>query len=176
MVSLHQEIPNQPPSFLWDPITPIGNAGNLPINEGSFWHYINDNEDKFSIYKHLVITAQLERLFNSIQTSMTFFVPLDSSLLSKHPENIYLNMDKNQALSILNYNTLPRVIDSKTIKSSQKLKLETRIRGQKMCSKIRGNTIFLNINSVRVVNEDIIVNNGLVHWTDDFCIPEFNGY
>jgi uncharacterized surface protein with fasciclin (FAS1) repeats len=85
-------------------------------------------------------------------------------------------MDKNQALSLLNYNTLPRVLDSKTIKSSQKMKLETRIRGQKICSKIKYNMILLNINSVKVVNEDIIINNGIVHWTDDFCIPEFNGY
>lgn len=176
MVSLHQEIPNQPPQFLWESICPIGNASILEINEGSLWHYLSENSDKFSIYKHLVIISQLDKIFNSIQTSFTFFIPLDSSLLSKHPENIYLNMDKNQALSIINYNTLPIVIDSKTIKSSKRLKLDTRIRGQKICSKINCNKIFLNINSVKVVNEDIIVNNGIVHWTDDFCIPEFNGY
>jgi hypothetical protein len=171
MVSLQQEIPNQPPSFLWDEICPIGNVGSLKINEGTMWDYISTNSDKFSIYKHLVSISQLNVIFNNVQTDFTFFIPLDTTLLEKHPENVYLNMGKNQAINIINFNTLSRNIDAKTIKSSKRLKLVTRIRGQLIYTNIVNNTILLN--NIPVINEDIIVNNGIVHWTKDFCIPDF---
>ena len=66
----------------------------------------------------------------------------------------------------------------KELTSSESMKIDTRIRGHLIYTTSDGQNLSLigekNGGPVNVVNGDIIVNNALVHLTDNFLLPEMS--
>jgi uncharacterized surface protein with fasciclin (FAS1) repeats len=161
-------------TYTYTRVVPRGNSGGVPINPGSLWDYLNESP-KHKIFRHLVSIAQLSEIFNDQQAEVTVFVPDDELLLKKFPRNVFINMEKHQARRMIEYNTLPRLINMKELLSSGSMKLNTRIRGQVIYTQVKGShenpTLFLNMTS-RVVRPNLIVGNALIHVTDAFVVPE----
>ena len=116
-----------------------------------------------------------QKFLTIIKLKITVFVPDDGLLLEKFPRNVFINMEKHQARRMIEYNTLPRLINMKELLSSGSMKLNTRIRGQVIYTQVKGShenpTLFLNMTS-RVVRPNLIVGNALIHVTDSFVVPE----
>jgi len=89
-----------------------------------------------------------------------------------------MNMEKHQAMRMIKYNSLSRQIRMKELTSSESMKLDTKIRGHIVYTNSDGRGLSLIGEKcggpVNVVNGDIIVNNALVHLTDNFLLPEMS--
>ena len=57
-------IPSLDLTYLHDNISPLQNNSTLVPSPGTLWDYIVQNSDNLSFYKFLVVTAQMENLFN----------------------------------------------------------------------------------------------------------------
>ena len=162
-------------TYKYDCIRPIHNNKIIEPRPGTLWDFLVQNKKEFRLFKYLVEIAQLENIFNDVQLNITVFIPEDKNLLKFYPENMILNMEKYQALKIINYNSLPRKIDIKEISSSKSMKLNTKIRGHLIYTNAENGIINLIgefNNSVKILKGDIIVNNALIHITDKILLPE----
>jgi len=168
-------IPGLDFTYQYTGIRPIHN--NLPIEPcpGTLWDFLVQNKEEFRLYKFLVEMAQLPQRYNDVQLDNTVFIPTDKSLLQVYDENMILNMEQHQAIKMLKYNSLNRKISMKELRSSESMKLKTRIRGQVVYTNSEHGTIRLigDVGApVRIMRGDIIVNNALIHITDTFLLPE----
>jgi len=168
-------IPGLDLTYQYEEIRPIHN--NLPLEPcpGTLWDFLIQNSKKFRLYKFLVEIAELTSRYNDIQLENTIFIPSDSTLLEIYHENMILNMEKHQALKILNYNSLSRQLSMKDLNSSESMKLDSRIRGQPIYTNSENGKVILIGevgNPVKILKGDIIVNNALIHITNTFLLPE----
>ena len=176
MAYLAPEIPALSITYNTGNIRPLGNNFPLVPSPGSLWDFLNQHED-FSIYKYLVIKAQLEPQFNESQANITVFVPSDKHMIKLYPMNTFKNMEKHQALRMINFNSLRNKITMKELLSSGSMKLDTRARGHPLYSESDGKTLSLMGDQgdfSKVIKGDIIVNNGIVHITNTFLLPEMS--
>ena len=171
------EIPALSITYTSEEIRPLGNNKIVQPNPGTVWDFLTQHDD-FKVFKFLVETAQLEYIFNELQANITAFVPSDKNLLAKYPEQMFKNMEKHQALRMINYNTLPRKVLMKELTSSESMKLDTRIRGHVLYTQSSGPNRLVLIGNVghpaEVIRGDLIVNNGLIHITNVFALPEMS--
>ena len=162
-------------TYKYDRIRPIHNNEIIEPCPGTLWDFLVQNKKEFRLFKYLVEIAQLENIFNDVQLNITIFIPEDKNLLKFYPENMILNMEKYQALKIVNYNSLPTKINIKEISSSKSMKLNTKIRGHLIYTNAENGIINLIgefNNYVKILKGDIIVNNALIHITDKILLPE----
>ncbi len=158
-------------TYTYSPIMPQGNTGVIHANPGTLWDYLNQETD-FSIFRHIVATARMEGLLNDPSADFTLFLPSDAALLEKYAMDVFRNIDQSSAEKIVNYSLLLRKVPYKNIESSSCLKLNTRIRGQDLYAKTDNNGTILN-GKIKVIRPDYIVNNAIVHITNDMCKPVF---
>ena len=167
-------IPGLDVTYKYDCIRPIHNNKIIEPCPGTLWDFLVQHKE-FRLFKYLVEIAQLENIFNDVQLNITVFIPEDKNLLKFYPENMILNMEKYQALKIVNYNSLPTKINIKEISSSKSMKLNTKIRGHLIYTNAENGIISLIgefNNSVKILKGDIIVNNALIHITNTILLPE----
>ncbi len=158
-------------TYTYSPIMPQGNTGVLQVNPGTLWDYLNQETD-FSIFRHIVATARMEGILNDPSASFTLFLPSDKSLLEKYAMDVFRNIDQSTAEHIVKYSSLPREVPFKNISSSSCLRLNTKIRGQDLYSKTTEEGTVLN-GKAKIIRPDYIVNNAILHITDDLCKPVF---
>ncbi len=171
-------IPGLDLTYQFEKIRPLHNNEPLKPCPGTLWDFLVQNAKIFSIYKFLVSKADLEYNFNGVEFDSTVFIPSDKSLEKLWNKNMFMNMEKHQAMRMIKYNTLPRQIRMKELTSSESMKIDTRIRGHLIYTTSDGQNLSLigekRGGPVNVVNGDIIVNNALVHLTDNFLLPEMS--
>lgn len=176
MAYLAPEIPALSITYKTGNIRPLGNNFPLVPSPGSLWDFLNQHED-FSIFKYLVTKAQLEYQFNEIQAEITVFIPSDRYMIKKYPVNTFKNMEKHQALRMINFNSLRNKISMKELLSSGSMKLDTRARGHVLYTQSDGDVLTLMGDQgdfAHVIKGDVIVNNAIVHITDTFLLPEMS--
>ena len=178
MAYLSPVIPGLDLSYKYEQIQPIHNKHIIEPCPGSLWDFLTQNKKEFGIFKFLVEQAELEYRFNEVELDITVFIPRDETILKKYNQNMFQNMDKHQALRMINYNSLQRKINMKELTSSESMKINTRIRGHLIyTNNPSGERLFLigeKNNPVVVIRGDIIVNNAVVHITDNFLLPEMS--
>ncbi len=178
MAYLAPVIPGLDLTYQYEKIRPLHNNTSLEPCPGTLWDFLVQNTQHFSIYKFLVNKADLEYDFNGVEFDSTVFIPSDKSLAKLWNKNMFQNMEKHQAMRMIKYNSLPRQIRMKELTSSESMKLDTRIRGHLIYTNSDGKGLTMigekNGGPVNVVNGDIIVNNALVHLTDNFLLPEMS--
>jgi len=171
-------IPGLDLTYQFEKIRPLHNNEPLKPCPGTLWDFLVQNSKQFSIYKFLVSKADLEYDFNGIQFDSTVFVPSDTSLAKLWDMNVFMNMEKHQAMRMIKYNALSRKVKMRELTSSESMKLDTKIRGHLIYTNSDGKGLTMigekNGGPVNVVNGDIIVNNALVHLTDNFLLPEMS--
>tara|TARA_Y100001980_G_C14529228_1_gene305020 strand:+ start:1086 stop:1640 length:555 start_codon:yes stop_codon:yes gene_type:complete len=171
-------IPGLDLTYQFEKIRPLHNNEPLKPCPGTLWDFLVQNAEIFSIYKFLVSKADLEYDFNGVEFDSTVFIPSDKSLEKLWNKNMFMNMEKHQAMRMIKYNSLPRQIRMKELTSSESMKIDTRIRGHLIYTNSDGKGLTMigekNGGPVNVVNGDIIVNNALVHLTDNFLLPEMS--
>ena len=157
--------------YQYSSIPPTGNQG-LQVNPGTLWDYLSRKENNVSVFRDIVLKSGLAQIYNDTQADVTVFVPLDDLLLQKRSLGSIQNMTKSEAVSIVMYSTLNRQIDSSLLKSSKCLRLDTRLRRERMNSSVTDDGTIVLDERVRVVRPDLITNNSKVHLTDDICVPQ----
>lgn len=171
MVSITPFLPGLDFSYKYNPIPLPGNVGLTKPCPGSLWAFLLQDND-FSIFRHLVVTAEMVNIFNDLQANFTVLVPSDSELLKKYQKEVFLNMGKSTSIETIKYNTLNRKITYKDLTSSDCMKINTLLRGHVLYSKVdRGHVVFNDVSYI--IRPDVIVNNCLLHITNDICIPEY---
>lgn len=167
-------IPSLDLTYLHDNISPLQNNSTLVPSPGTLWDYIVQNSDNLSFYKFLVVTAQMENLFNDIQLEKTYLLCTDQDLLKVFSTTDILKSDKNTAMKIIQYNSFNRKINMKEIKSSAILKLNTNLRGHLIESNTHDRVVLKGEkNDFSVIKKaDIITNNALVFFCTSLLIPE----
>ena len=130
---------------------------------------IKNNPD-FHIFYFLIKRANLESIYNSIQAEFTLFVPSDRFLLSKVSEDVFANMDVLTARSIVKSLTLDTRISGEVLEDSPASYFYTTLPENRIyITNINGIT-YLNGN-IKILQKDIVCNNGVIHIIDGIFIP-----
>lgn len=124
----------------------------------------------FSFFRHLVITSKMDIQMSQEQFSSTVFVCDDNTLRKRYGEDFFMNLDRNNALNILNFHILPRVIGYKSLLQNKISKLDTKNPRSEIVFINKNGTIKLNGNVLLL--EEIKKTNGIVYIIDDLLLPE----
>ena len=156
-------------TYTYSPVLPQGNVGVTEPSPGTLWDFLNKEQD-FQIFRHIVVTARMEGLFNDPMGDFTLFLPSDTELLRSYSMNTFKNIDQSTATGIVNFSTLLQKVGIASIQNSSCLKMNTRLRGQDLYLKTTAEGTFINGNN-RILRPDIETNNATVHVTSDLCKP-----
>ena len=145
--------------------------GTLPVKAncpGTISDILATNTN-FSLFYYTLKKAGLEGIYDALQANCTLFVPADRFL---NPD-IFINIDRNTARTLINSSTLDRFIPSELLEDSPASFYLTRNPYNKLfISNLSGQT-YIN-NCIRVVQKDIMCKNGIIHVVDGLLDPVFN--
>lgn len=127
-------------------------------------------EEGFTYYASLVDTAELNGFFANDQAMFTLFVVKDEHIPEKL-KRIIINSDKNTALSIINYSTLPNPVNQNSLKSSKCYYINTRNNKDRLFINNTNDGTF--INEYAKVLDCIVLENGMVYIIDKLLIPTY---
>lgn len=151
------ELPDKKPTLLNEPSYP----------EDSVMGFLSQPE--YSIFKYLTQVAQMDiRMSQSLFTS-TVFVCDDENLKEQYGEDFFMKLDRNAALSIINYSIIPRIMTLKTLESVRMAKLDTR--------NPKNQINFLNKDGTLVLDGHIVMlgqvgrSNGIIQKVSGLLIP-----
>ena len=143
--------------------------GPLPkrmFREGTLSCIIENHPD-FSMFRHILNTAQLENIFDGLQANMTLFVPSDQQLLAK---GIGLtNLDIDSARNIVNASALNRRITRDILEDNPASYFLTRNPNIRLFISNINDRTYIN-NSVNIIHKDMICKNGIIHVIDSMLI------
>jgi hypothetical protein len=124
----------------------------------------------YSYYMSLVSTAELEGIFADEQALLTLFVIKDKDIPDRL-KRIIINADKNTALAIINYNTLPIAVNQHSLKSAPCYYMNTRNNKDRLF--ISNNKDGTLINEYSKIVDCALLGNGMVYVVDKILIPEY---
>jgi hypothetical protein len=143
-------------------------------DKNSVYGYLCENPD-FTIFKHLLITANLEKKADHPQFNCTLFICDDKTLLSKYGEKFFMNMDRNTALTLVQFHMFNRSIGMKTLLSKKGCIIQTKRIESQMSVDIldeKGKQkIHLN-QQAYIISDEIKRNNGMIYIIDNLLFPE----
>ena len=125
----------------------------------------------FSIFKRIVQQADMNNILDNEQANFTLFVPSDEYILKKYGINVFINLDKGTAVSIVKSSMLDKRITSELLQYSPMSYFFTKYPPNKLY--ISNVNFDMTINcSVKTLEKDIICDNGIIHVVDDFVNPQ----
>jgi hypothetical protein len=146
-----------------------GNLPKLHYTKGSIM-YLIDTHPEFTKFCYLIKLAEMDIILDNIQSNFTLFVPADSELKYKIDPEVFLNMDKGTARTILKSSILDGRIPSELLTDSPSAYFNTNCPPNRLfITNINGNTRINN--SFNVIHFDILANNGIVHVVDNLINP-----
>jgi hypothetical protein len=122
--------------------------------KASIYRFILDNKDKFRYFLYMLNTSLL-KFYKQDEYRVTFIAVPDDKLPDEIKEMI-TNMDKNEILDLIKYNTIPKSLDLRYIQSTNINYLPTMYLNQ---------TVFFSNN-----NGNVMLNNKAVI-TDQVKLP-----
>jgi len=129
---------------------------------------ITNNPD-FTKFNFMVRRAGLEEFLNSPQANFTIFIPSDKALQFINAD-IFTNMDILTARKIVKTSMLYEKIPAKILEDSPAAYYYTTDTVNRLfITNINGVT-YIN-NNIKIIEKDIILNNGLIHVIDNLIIP-----
>jgi len=144
-------------------------------DKNSVYGYIHDSP-QFSVFKHLLKTSNLAKNTDHPQFNCTVFICDDKTLLNLYGESFFMNMDRNTALSLVNFHMINRSIGKKTLLSKKGCLIQTKKEESNISIDIKTDEkgeqkIHLNQQAF-VVSDEIKVSNGMIYIIDNLLIPE----
>lgn len=120
----------------------------------------------FSIFSHILRTSGMEDKLAGIQADITIFVPSDDFLRKKYSPEYFSKIDRGDALKIILFSTMDRVLNKKILQSSPTSFYPTRDRSHDMfISNSKYETIIQSY--AKVIHWNYKVDNGIIHVIDD---------
>tara|TARA_A100001011_G_scaffold154103_1_gene162544 strand:+ start:372 stop:914 length:543 start_codon:yes stop_codon:yes gene_type:complete len=146
----------------------------LQSDEYTIAGLLQHNPD-FSLFNFIVKRAKLEYILNSYDTNLTLLVPSDTYLKALYPEWFFVSMDYLAAKDFVQSHLLNRKVTLEMLMSSEGMRLPTHHRTGRFksiyCSYTpRINKININ-NNARIIEGNIMLNNGIIHVIDNFVFP-----
>lgn len=173
MAYLSPIIPSLDLTYTYSAMPIVGNRDTFPANPGTLWDFLSSNKDRFGLFRHLVWKSGQAQFFNNTISNFTVFIPVDNLLREHMTEGQILNASEAEAWAIVNYSTLTRKIPLDVLKSSECLRVDTRQDYTRLNTSYDPETdVLLLDKKARVVQGDLILNNGIVHLTDNLIMPQ----
>jgi transforming growth factor-beta-induced protein len=135
-------------------------------DNNSLMGVINNNPN-FSKFKYIVERARMNTTLSDPQSDFTLFIPLDNFISRLEIEGMDISMARNIVKSAM----LDRKITSELLEDSN----------SSYFTKSKSNNLFINnmngityINEdIRIIQKDIIADNGIIHVIDNIILPSF---
>jgi uncharacterized surface protein with fasciclin (FAS1) repeats len=127
-------------------------------------------DSRYSIFVYMIKLAQLDLRMDQEQFKSTLFVCDDYTLLQTYPEEFFMNLDRNTALTIINFNIIPRLVTHNSLNSITLAKLDTKNpRSEIILFKKNGQII---LNGQAKLIEEYQQSNGVIQVIDGLLLPE----
>lgn len=135
----------------------------------TIWDYLN-NSECYTIFKCIVLKADMCELLDNPCYNYTLFAPKDSCLCNINLNNI----DKSTAIQIVKSSLLEEKIPSEILLMNNISYYSTLNPVQKLIISNNNGLLFINANSpdcIHINEVDIMVDNGIIHSTNELIIP-----
>ena len=131
------------------------------------------NHSDFQIFSYILKIAKMDIIVDQVQFNSTLFVCNDEFLKMKYGEELFMNLDRNSAIKILNSHILPRIVGKKTLLSRRLSILDTKDdRTQLSVINNNGNlSVATNCNKLNFMSDEIKLDNGSVYVLDGIFFP-----
>ena len=144
-------------------------SNKKPVYSQNSMMSIIDKHPDFTKFKYMIQLSDFQEIFDDSQTNFTVFIPSDDTL-QKIGKNVFTNMDRTTARSIINASILNHRIPSEILADSPASYFATRHKYDRLfITNINGRT-YLN-NCVNVIHKDWIASNGIIHVIDGLIVP-----
>jgi hypothetical protein len=137
-------------------------------NEGSIM-YIIDTHPDFTKFCYIIKLAELDSILGIGQANFTIFVPSDIEL-KYMSEDFFLNLDKGDAIQIVNSSILQNRLPKEIIQDSPASYFITNCPPNRLFVTNINDLTKLN-NNINVIHFDIICTNGIIHVVDKIIVP-----
>lgn len=129
----------------------------------------------FTLFNYLVRRAKLENILNDFMTNATLFVPSDIYLKALYPDWFFVSTDYLAAKDFVLSHLLNRKVTLEMLMSSDGMRVQTHHRTGRFKSFYtsyvpKTHELRLN-NNAKIIEGNIMVNNGIVHVIDNFIFP-----
>jgi len=129
----------------------------------------------FTLFNYMVRRAKLESILNDFTTNATLFVPSDVYLKSLYPDWFFVSTDYLAAKDFVLSHLLNRKITLEMLMSSEGMLIQTQHRTGRFKSFYtsyvpKTHELLLN-NNAKIIEGNIMVNNGIIHVIDNFIFP-----
>ena len=128
------------------------------------------DSEEYSIFRFIATTAQMTEKMDQELFNSTLFVCSDENLKKNYTEDFFMNLDRNTARTLLNYHTLTRQINLKSLLTRRACKIDTKNPKSQLNIACQNGTIL--INSQAYVLQDIARSNGNILIVDNLLAPE----
>ena len=131
------------------------------------------NHGDFHIFSYLLKIAKIDITTDQVQFNSTIFVCNDEILKNRYGEELFMNLDRNSSIKILNSHILPRIVGKKTLLSRRLTILDTKDdRSQLSVINNNGNlSIATNCTQLNFMSDEIKLDNGTLYVLDGLFFP-----
>lgn len=142
-----------------------------PYNKDSIMGFLSNNPD-YSIMAYIVKTAKSDRKMDDGQFNSTLFVCSDSDFHKMYSDDFAMQLDKNSATSIVNYNIIIRYLGINSLKTRAACKIDTKDRSNNIniLHTIQGKTSTIFANGYKITGEQKC-SNGNIIFVEGLLLP-----
>ena len=127
----------------------------------------------FSIFAHILKLSGMEEKLASGNANVTIFVPSNQFLVQKYTKEYFEKLDRGDALNIILFSTMNRILNKKILQSSPTSLYPTKYRSHYMPVFNGEYDTFLQTHT-KVIHWNYKVDNGIIHVVDDLLSPKNN--
>jgi len=140
-------------------------------NQNTIMGYISSNPD-YTLFTWMIKKAEMDlKMYHELFDS-TLFIVNDANLRKQVGEDAFVTMDKNTAINLLNAHLLDKKIHKKTLMSQRLTRIFTKNQKTEIMFLNNNGNVTLN-NMSKLIKEDIIVSNGVMHEVEYLILPFF---
>ncbi len=142
-------------------------------NKESVYGYLRTNPD-FTIFTHILKTANLDKVCDNLPFDSTLFICDDESLRKtfNDDDSFFMNLDRNSALTLINFHILNRRIGKRTLLSKRGCLIQTKNNNSQISIDIKDNKDIHVNQQAFIVSDEIPRSNGLIYILDNLLIPD----
>ena len=136
-------------------------------DNNSLMGVINNNPN-FSKFKYIVERARMNTTLSDAQSDFTLFIPLDNFISRLEIEGMDISMARNIVKSAM----LDRKITSELLEDSNSSYFFTKSKSNNLFINNMNGITYIN-EDIRIIQKDIITDNGIIHVIDNIILPSF---
>ena len=130
-----------------------------------------ENNSDFTIFNFIVRKARYEMILDNLSENITLFVPSDKQLLEKYPLWFFESMDYLSAKEMVMSHIIERKITLEMLMNSNAQRFVTKHRTGRFKTLYTSYTKdyhMVTINESKIIEGNMMLQNGIIHVTDDF--------